>query len=246
MGSMESKLDGSSNSPCDKIILSEKRGPPAFSRRQIARHPLRFLRIISPFLTAHHPFCSEFDDHVIVIGNRRWCLGCFFNTVFFTASMTGLFGLWVINPGLLNRQMLFFTGAGGTVVYLLSSGLGFRRDKKLKVFSKLILSSSFAFVTWSILIANGPLLSGIESKLLLVFLLYLFVVTGLNIKRIVELRKTCDACDYKVRWSRCPGFKDTVCRLLEEGFVRPRPTGKESTTDRELTSSNAEQRSHSE
>lgn len=224
---MESKLDGSGKRPCDKILLSEERGPLEFNRRQIARNPAGFLRILSPFLTAHHPYCSEFEDHVIVIRNRRWCLGCFFNTVFFAASMTGLFGLWAISPGLFNRQTLFFTGAAGTVVYLLSSSNGLARDKKLRVFTKLILSSSFACITLSILIANGSLSSGIESKLLLVFLLYLFVVTGLNIKRIVELSKICDACEYKMRWSRCPGFKDTVCRLLEKGFVQPRPSGEE-------------------
>lgn len=231
MSRMESKLNRSGNGPCDNVILSEERGPLEFHMRQIARDPVGFLRTISPFLTAHHPFCSEFEDHVVVIRNRRWCLGCLFNTVFFAATMASLLGLWTIIPGLLNRQILFSIGTGGIVVYLLGSGFGLVKDKMLRVFSKLILSSSFSCITWSILIANGSLSSGIESKFLLIFLLYLLVVTGLNMKRITELGKTCDACEYKMRWSRCPGFKSTVCQLLEEGFVRPRPIGKDQAAD---------------
>jgi hypothetical protein len=91
----------------------------------------------------------------------------------------------------------------------------------LKILSKGFLSGSFAIVCWSILLNNGLLSPGIESKIILILLLYLGVVSLLSAKRIIELGRTCERCEYQMRWSQCPGFKEILCDLLENDFLYP-------------------------
>jgi hypothetical protein len=45
----------------------------------------------------------------------------------------------------------------------------------------------------------------------------------MNARRMVEIGKTCEGCDYRGRWSRCPGFEDLLCDLVEEGFLHGKP-----------------------
>ena len=31
----------------------------------------------------------------------------------------------------------------------------------------------------------------------------------------------CEECEFKMRWSKCPGFRDTACKLIDADFIYP-------------------------
>lgn len=188
--------------------------------REILRHPIRFLEIASPFLTSHHPACSEFSLHTFEFKGRYWCIGCFFNTLSFVASIAVLLFLWVTPIVSFNRFFLFWGGVAGVLIYLLVSVAHLTETTRSKILSKFVLGSSFAAVVWSLLLANG-LLSMINAKFTLIFLLYLLVVAALSIKRVLETTETCERCEYNMEWRTCPGFRPIVSELLKEGFLVP-------------------------
>jgi hypothetical protein len=129
---------------------------------------------------------------------------------------------WLIDPTLLSRFYLFWGGVAGSIIYFLSSLSGLTdRGTKTKIGSKFLLGFSFAGICWSILLYNGLFSPGLEAKLLLILMLYLGFVTILNIKRSFEVFRECEGCEFKMRWSKCPGFREIACRLIEEGFVTP-------------------------
>jgi hypothetical protein len=208
--------------PCEEILDDENRGKLMLNFRRVIRHPLLFLKATDPFITAHHPTCSHFDSHSVTIRGRRWCVGCTFNTLsFFVAMFLGLL-VWIYNPIILSRFFLFWGGIVGSVIYFLLSLSGIAdRGTKTKIASKFLLGSSFAGICWSILLINGLFSSGLEVKLLFILALYLGFVTILNAKRSMEVFKECEECEYKMRWSKCPGFREIACKLVEEGFVYP-------------------------
>ncbi|TFF91067.1 hypothetical protein EU545_05775 [Candidatus Thorarchaeota archaeon] len=208
--------------PCDAVLDDESRGRLVLDLGHAVRHPLSFLRAISPFPTAHHPQCSHFEGHSISIRGRKWCIGCTFNTISFFSAMSMLLLVWILNPALLNRFYLFWGGVVGSALYFLISFSGITEDRaRAKILSKFILGSSFAAICWSVLLINGLLSPGLEVKLLLILVLYLCFVTVMNIKRSIEILRECEGCEYKMRWSKCPGFREIACRLVEEGFVSP-------------------------
>jgi hypothetical protein len=137
--------------------------------------------------------------------------------------MLAMFFVWLTVPSILNRFYLFWGGVIGSIIYFLVSLSGLSdRGKKAKIASKFILGSSFASICWSILLLNGLFSPGLEVKVLLILILYLGFVTILNIKRSLEIFKLCEDCEYKMRWSKCPGFREIACRLVDEGFVSPK------------------------
>jgi hypothetical protein len=133
-----------------------------------------------------------------------------------------IFLIWLYDFTLLSRFFLFWGGVVGSVVYFLTSLSGFNdRGTKTKIASKFLLGSSFAGICWSILLLNGLFSPGLEVKLLFILVLYLVFVTILNVNRSLEVFKECEECEYKMRWSKCPGFRDIACKLVEERFVVP-------------------------
>jgi hypothetical protein len=94
-------------------------------------------------------------------------------------------------------------------------------SKKAKVSSKFLLGSGFASICWSILLIDGLLSPMLFFKMLFILILYLGFVTILNIKRSFEIFHECKNCEYKMRWSKCPGFRTIACKLVDEGFVYP-------------------------
>jgi hypothetical protein len=216
------KERGVSSRPCEEILDDENRGKLMLNFRRVIRHPLLFLKTTDPFITAHHPTCSHFDSHSVTIRGRRWCVGCTFNSLsFFVAMFLGLL-VWINNPIILSRFFLFWGGVVGSVLYFLLSLSGLAdRGTKTKIASKFLLGSSFAGICWSILLINGLFSPGLEVKLLFILALYLGFVTILNAKRSMEVFKECEECEYMMRWSKCPGFREIACKLVEEGFVYP-------------------------
>ena len=219
---MEEKERGSAQRRCEEILDDENRGKLMLSLGRVLRHPLLFLKVTDPFATAHHPTCGFFDHHSVSIRGRRWCIGCTFNTIFFFGTMLALFLVWLYDSTLLFRFYLFYGGILGSVLYFVLSFSGLSdRGLKAKIGSKFILGSSFAGICWSILLIDGLFSPGLEVKLLFILMLYLGFVTVLNIKRSYEIFKECEGCEYRMRWSKCPGFREIACKLVAEGFVYP-------------------------
>jgi hypothetical protein len=213
--------------PCEEVLLDPNRGRLVFNWHAISHNPIGFLRASGPFLTAHHPFCSEYEGHVFTFLGRKWCIGCFFNSLSFFSSFALMIVLWVLNPLLFDRAVLFYTGVFGVILSFLLSVSGLTKKKTLKAISKLILGASFSFIVVFILIAGGDIFYLFELKVLLVLLFYMPVIGLLSAKQMIEMQKGCESCDYKMRWSRCPGFAELVCDLVDQGFIAPRPKGGE-------------------
>jgi hypothetical protein len=217
---MEKEGGEPEKTPCEEVLMDELRGPLRFNRRLILRQPLKFLRSLGPLLTSHHPFCNVYEAHLFTMRGRKWCVGCLFNSLSFFIALGLLIVSTIVVPMMIDRFFLFW---GGVVLILVSfamSVLHLTVNKKLKVLSKLLLGSSFACISWAILLADG-LMTNLEMKFALIFSLYLIVVLILGFRRVVEVEKECKACEHRMRWSRCPGFKDILCPLIDHKFLYP-------------------------
>jgi hypothetical protein len=207
--------------PCEEILTDEGRGKLIVDIRQVLHRPLHFLRTLGPLLTAHHPFCSQYDLHTISFRHRKWCIGCFFNSTSFFISFAILYVLWILTPFFINRFWLLYGGFVGVLVSFLMSAFHLTENKRIKLFSKLILGFSFAAICLSILIYGGDISFMLVEKALLIWLFYLPLVAIMIFKRTREIIQTCESCEYKMRWSKCPGFKDLICKLVAEEFLKP-------------------------
>lgn len=205
---------------CEEILDDENRGKLLLNIRRVIRHSVHFLRVTDPFITAHHPSCGHFDGHVLTLRRRKWCIGCTFNTISFFGAMTAIFLIWMLDSTLLVRRQLFWIGVIASIIYFLSSLSGaLETRKRAKVLSKFLLGSGFACISWSILLYEGLLSSTLTVKLLIIVLLYFGFITILNAKRSIEIFRECERCEFKMRWSKCPGFRELACKLIDEGFL---------------------------
>ncbi|MFW9965929.1 MAG: hypothetical protein ACFFEA_02120 [Candidatus Thorarchaeota archaeon] len=224
---MEEEGGESEKTPCEEVLLDEQRGRLRFNRGLILRQPLKFLRVVGPLLSSHHPFCSVYEGHLFTLRGRKWCIGCFFNSLSFFMALGLLIVSSIAVPFMIDRSYLFWGGAFFVLVSFVMSALHLTDSKKLKVISKLILGSSFACISWAILLADS-LTSNLELKFALILTLYLAVVAVLGYRRIVEIEKECKACEYDMRWSKCPGFRDILCPLIDSRFIFPEPLSQSS------------------
>jgi hypothetical protein len=133
----------------------------------------------------------------------------------------------IIVPFMIDRSYLFWGGAILVLVSFAMSAFHLTENKKLKVLSKLILGSSFACISWAILLADG-LTTDLELKFALIVTLYLIVIIVLWYRRAVEVEKECKECEHKMRWSKCPGFREILCPLVDSKFLYPEPTAQSS------------------
>lgn len=207
--------------PCEEVLDDKNRGKLLLNMRRVIRHPLVFFRATDPFITSHHPACNHFDGHIISIRGRKWCIGCTFNSISFFGALFVLWVLWLFDDSLMSRFYLFWGGVGFSILYFLLSLSGATENRKrAKLGSKFLLGSGFAGICWSILLFEGISTSLVQKGLLIV-ILYFGFITILNIKRSLEIFKECEACEFKMRWSKCPGFRDAACKLLDEEMLYP-------------------------
>ncbi len=146
-------------------------------------------------------------------------MGCFFNTFAFLIAIASLLFLWLLHPLFFDRFWLFYGGLSGLVLYFFIGLSGIDRNRKIRIGKKFILGFAFAMVSLSIIIAGGSIDYMLHEKILLVYGLYMAFIMVLIVKRALEMVRTCENCEYNMRWSRCPGFKDIVCKNIEAGFI---------------------------
>ena len=205
--------------PCEEVLDDKNRGKLLLNMRRVIRHPLIFLRVTDPFISSHHPACDHFEHHLVSIRGRKWCIGCTFNSISFFGAMLVFLLVWLIDETLLVRFYLFWGGVGFSILYFLVSLSGITENRKrVKIGSKFLLGSGFAGICWSTLLFEG-LFTYLVPKLMIILMLYLGFITLLNIKRSLEIFKECEACEFKMRWSKCPGFRDAACKLIDNEFL---------------------------
>jgi len=135
--------------------------------------------------------------------------------------------IWFYDESLLVRFYLFWGGVVLSILYFLVSLSGISDErKKVKVGSKFLLGFGFAGICWSTLLYEG-ISTNIGAKIFIILMLYFGFITILNIKRSFEIFKECETCEYKMRWSKCPGFRDAACKLIEVEMLYPQPTPEE-------------------
>lgn len=206
---------------CEEVLDDENRGKLLLNIRRVIRHPLLFLRATDPFISSHHPACSHFESHLVTIRGRKWCIGCTFNSISFFSAMIILFFVWLINESLLTRFYLFWGGVILSILYFLVSASNISEGRKrIKIGSKFLLGSGFAGICWSTLLFEG-LFTDLTGKVIIILFLYFGFVTILNIKRSLEIFKECEGCEFKMRWSKCPGFRDAACKLIDADLLYP-------------------------
>lgn len=181
--------------------------------RRAFRHPVTFLRSLGSFAVSHHPECEPFDHHSLKIHGHRLCIGCFVGYPVFAASLVSLFILSFRGIQFeLPKDFLFGLALQATV---LLGKLFHTRRVSVKVVLKSVQAIGLALMFFPVLVIGMPLLL----KVYLVMMLW----TGFNgvtgAVKMYEIGKTCDSCEYKSHWSKCPGFKRTVDRLHEAGFL---------------------------
>ena len=129
--------------------------------------------------------------------------------------------IWLLVPSILNRSYLIIYGFSGVALSFAASIVHATDGFRGKMTAKLLLGSGFAALCFAVLLYGDSIFAEFDFKILVILALYFPVMFVLNAKRLLETSRECNSCEFKMRWSRCPGFRELVCRLLEKGFVRP-------------------------
>jgi hypothetical protein len=137
----------------------------------------------------------------------------------FIASIASLYVLSFIGiHSFLNIQFAspeaFLVGTALQVTVLLGKVFNTSRVS-VKVAFKSAQAVGLAFMFFPVLTLGIPILL----KIYIVFILWASFNAITGAVRMYEISKTCKSCEYKFQWSKCPGFKGTVDRLYEAGFL---------------------------
>ncbi len=191
-----------------------------FDRGAVLGRPLAFLRLSVPLLTAHHPFCDAFSGHTFTFLGRKWCIGCFFSSIAFFSTLPALLFLWSGQYLSLTRDMFYLTAALAVGGSFLMSATGATEHRGVKAVAKVLLGAGFASLVAGVLVSGGDIGYYLVGKLVVIVILYLPVITLMNVRRYREIESVCGTCEHRMRWSTCPGFGDLVCAYFTAGFLR--------------------------
>ncbi len=164
------------------------------------------LQAIKPIITSHHPLCDQYKEHSFHLFGRDWCIGCYIGypsgiLMLIMGYLTGLFQI-------LEVSALFITGASLMGSYILSI-VGLTKIRWIKIFSKIPLGIGAAFLIAGLFSLSGP----IWLSFLLSFLLIQIFITIINVKRALEMKKTCAECEYASNHNICPGMHPVMEKL---------------------------------
>ncbi len=159
-----------------------------------------------PIITSHHPLCEQFKNHTFHLFGRDFCIGCFvgYPVGFITFLLIYLFNL----PSLIPPYTFFIISVIFAFTYLFISKF-FTGSKKVKILSKIFIGMGSGFLLSSILTLDIPL----WLRILIGFLIIQTIIAILGLKRMRSIKKTCNSCDWKKDWKRCPGMKAVQERL---------------------------------
>jgi len=157
-------------------------------------------RILGPYRISHHPFCSNFNDHVYEIRGRRVCRGCLM-------QYSGMaFSFIVISLGYLLRWWNGLTEIQvGLVLYFLVFPTiitaFFVNNRTIKDIARFLLGTAFT-IAFILLIFTPDWL--IKGWILLNFIPgYIY----LNRRRAVKNNEVCSECEEFNKIPNCSGFQ---------------------------------------
>jgi len=164
------------------------------------------LQAIKPIITSHHPLCEQYSDHSFHLFGRDWCIGCYIGypsgvLMLLVGYLTGLFQS-------LDISTLFIIGASLMGSYILSI-VGLTKIRWIKITSKIPLGAGAAFLIAALLNFSSLIWLGV----LLSFLLIQAILIVINVKRAVEMKKTCAECEYESDHNNCPGMHPVMEKL---------------------------------
>ena len=174
---------------------------------------IRLLKALKPMLLSHHPDCPNFDNHVIKIGKRRFCIGCFIG---YPSGIIGviLIFLWQqVHP--IPDLFLFLSGMSLLSLFLLSP-LGLAEKKAVKILQKILVALGGSFLFWWIWTLPNPFLF----TLLICAFSFGLILGALNAYHAYGIFKACKKCEHEGYWEECPGFEEINENLDERGLPR--------------------------
>ncbi|MHA1819804.1 MAG: hypothetical protein ACTSU2_10615 [Promethearchaeota archaeon] len=166
------------------------------------------LSALKPIILSHHPMCDKFKDHTFRAFGKDLCIGCFitYPTIIIVLIIGYIFKFF--NPE--NYATLIKHGFWFLSVYILSI-VGLTKNKKVKILSKIVIGLGLAQILAGFWYMPLP-------KWLNIVVIILFsqgLSTIMNIKRVLEMNKICDKCEWKRDWEHCPGMSFFYERLHE-------------------------------
>lgn len=184
-----------------------------YNSKKIIHNLSQFLKDVGPFLLAHHPLCSYFEDHVITVRGHKLCMGCtFLLPSFFLSLFIFMYTDLLVLLSITYRIIL----ALGLMSCQLSSLIEFKKSqKKFKIILKALTGIGFAILTSTIFI----LTLNFYLKIIILGIIYYSTVGAWGYHTLKHLTVTCQACDYHGNWKVCDGFRDIYKKLLEHNFI---------------------------
>ncbi|MFX0123482.1 MAG: hypothetical protein ACFFAE_07555 [Candidatus Hodarchaeota archaeon] len=157
-------------------------------------------RILGPYRISHHPFCSNFRDHVYEIRGNRVCRGCLmqYSGIIFSFAIIVigyLLGLWT---GLTEIQV-------GGILYALIIPTVITafliNNRKIKDMARFLLGTAFT-LAFVLLFFTPDLL--IKAWILVNFIPgYIY----LNRRRAVKNDEVCNECEEFSKMPNCSGYQ---------------------------------------
>lgn len=185
-----------------------------FNARKIIRHPAFFAKSLMPFILSHHPECDQYKNDYIIVKGVKLCIGCTF--VISTALLMFIIDLFVDLWGLyLVKYHVLFLVLGLSIEALYYTGLG-RENKKIKIFSKIVLGAIIACIFIYILHANAST----TAKAITFIYTYMLINAIISGTRIIHIERKCKKCTEYKDFPLCSGFRELLLKLENRGFVK--------------------------
>ena len=154
-----------------------------------------------PYLVSHHPNCKQYEEHVFIIKDRKFCIGCFigYPSAILGIGLSILLVIFEIIPNYVN----LFIGIVLSLAVLLSL-TQFPNKRKRKILQKFMIGVGSGFIISSMWFFLGL---AWYFKILIVWAAIIVINIPISLMHYQNHEKICRNCEWKNNWSECPGFK---------------------------------------
>lgn len=164
-------------------------------------HILAYFKVFKPILLSHHPNCDRFKNHIIKIGNLKFCIGCFIG---YPSAIISIFIIFFLKS-IIQIESIFFLWIG--IIFLsffVLSPFNLTKIKFIKIIQKALIGIGAAFLFWWI----WTLPNSFFDNFMLYLIIFGIILTILNLYHAYGFFRVCKKCNYSLNWKNCPGFKN--------------------------------------